>query len=627
MLRLIVILAWVAATVVHSASAVRVGFVECGGIIPIDSQYLLDPTWSLTPFRNRIDQRSNGSLTFATLSVPSAFSRLIEMEAGMDPAAVTVFVVAPDRTSSPSASGEACVIQLDPLAAAMDGVVARAARLTFFSVDLESGEACSTQSTVSLLPPSGNTSTIELLASGRVHSQSVAFASSSATTWPMKITVLSKCTVQLVILLARYGTIDRWFVWVPTTVYSGVVVALLLPVIFLRPRLPVHLAGVSLVLVFVGFLGSCIGLVMELLQWQSSVGRLFPFPHSVTLYCCLCVLYMLLFVPVLFRQGNCTVLLLGTTRLLVYGLNCALCVGYWSMGFVVLGSLALFQYLATNFVLTYYYAYVSVHLRQAVKATPSLPKFSQNFVYLWFVPVTPFACCALMYYDLYLLTNRSIEHDAASTRMRDVIRVYSAQMSLPLLFLQNVYGVALLAAACAFHMPLVVLMFVALLLCSVHLIYVVGLYAREWARWQQRGGFLSRWGCISLSAVMSALLSPEGDLAPSHCTSRGASHVVSPGPRNAQRSQEHGDQYERDIAGYQIGEGRDSLATEGSGSAVAFPPLPMTSPPRLPARPSRTSRHGHTPNRPHPSDAFGFITPPRQWDADALEYWPSSVER
>ncbi|KAL0528109.1 LOW QUALITY PROTEIN: hypothetical protein Q4I28_001874 [Leishmania naiffi] len=105
------------------------------------------------------------------------------------------------------------------------------------------------------------------------------------------------------------------------------------------------------------------------------------------------------------------------------------------MGYIVLGSSATLQYLNTNFILTYYYAYVSVYLRRAVKETSSLLTFSNNFVYLWCAPVTLFACCTLMYYELYLLTDRNVKRDAVTVRMQDVVRLYNTQMSFPLLFI------------------------------------------------------------------------------------------------------------------------------------------------------------------------------------------------
>ncbi|KAL0509952.1 LOW QUALITY PROTEIN: hypothetical protein Q4I32_001973 [Leishmania shawi] len=110
------------------------------------------------------------------------------------------------------------------------------------------------------------------------------------------------------------------------------------------------------------------------------------------------------------------------------------------MGYVVLGSSAILQYLNANFILTYYYAYVSVYLRRAVKETSSLPTFSNTFVYLWCAPVTLFACCTLMYYELYLLTDRNVKRDAVAVRMQDVVRLYNAQMSFPLFFSECIWG-------------------------------------------------------------------------------------------------------------------------------------------------------------------------------------------
>ncbi|KAL0511747.1 LOW QUALITY PROTEIN: hypothetical protein Q4I30_001958 [Leishmania utingensis] len=167
------------------------------------------------------------------------------------------------------------------------------------------------------------------------------------------------------------------------------------------------------------------------------------------------------------------------------------------MGYVVLGSSAILQYLNANFILTYYYAYVSVYLRRAVKETSSLPTFSNTFVYLWCAPVTLFACCTLMYYELYLLTDRNVKRDAVAVRMQDVVRLYNAQMSFPFFFFFRMY-MGSPFTACAYHIPFVTLLFVALL-WIVHIIYVVEQYMREWAHWHRRGSSLGLCGCISLS--------------------------------------------------------------------------------------------------------------------------------
>ncbi|CAM66442.1 conserved hypothetical protein [Leishmania infantum JPCM5] len=492
----------------------------------------------------------------------------------------------------------------------MDGVVSRGARLTFLNADPTESEACSSALNVSLQPHQGNATWVYFARAKLAHSNSITLVSASGVTWPMTLTFSSECAIQLILLLNRYGAIDRWFVWIPTTAYTGAVVVILLPVVLLRSRLPIHLAGVCLFLVFLGFFGSCIGLVVELLQWQSAVGRLYPFPDSVTLYCCLCLLYTLLFVPVLYRQGNNTILFMGVTRLLIFGLNCALCVGYWIMGFVVLGSLAVLQYLVTNFILTYYYAYVSVYLRRAVKGTSSLPKFSNNFVYLWCAPVTPFACCALMYYDLYLLTHSNVERDPVAARMQDVVRIYNAQLSLPLLFVQNVYGVALLATACAYHMPFFTLLFVALLLWIVHSIYVVEQCTKEWARWHRRGRSLGFCGCLSISTAMTALLSLDYEA--------NASRTASLSPHSVRQAPQS-NQHQRGIAAYQTGEALYTPSEENDSSEVVSPPSPSSY--------HSGDNHLSTSQRRPASNPAGSTTLPTERINDVLEFWPNSVER
>ncbi|KPI90205.1 hypothetical protein ABL78_0723 [Leptomonas seymouri] len=530
----------------------------------------------------------------------------------MNANSIIVFEVTPAASANPELPGllkdtHECSAVLDPLRGGMHGLESRSARLSIVRASGANGATCSFPLTVSLVKGSGkHVSTIVVDDANSMFFKSVAFDVDRAESWPMTVTFSSQCTLYFILLVERYGAINLWYVWIPTTVYTAFVVAVFLPVVVLRRQLPVHIAGLYLFLVFFGFLGSTIGLVVELLQWQSSLGRMFPFPPSVTLYSCVSVLYMLLFFPILFRQGDNTVLFMGATRLFTYGLNCALCVGYWIAGYLVLGSLAIFQLIVTNFIITWYYAYVTVHLRRAARGASSLPKFSNNFVFIWFAPATPFACCALMYYDLYLLTQGDIKKDASFIRMRDVVRVYNAQMSIPLLFFQNVYGVALLATATAFHMPFAVLLFVALLFWIVHAIYVIEQYCKEWSRWCRNGVSFGVYGAISLSAVMNKLLSGrigEGGTPP--VSLQAFSSAANPSPGSVRR-RGRASQYEDDLAEYRNSRLSLSVTSDDDSSDERL---------------ERRSR------RPVPDQSAVFSTPSRQAINDALEYWPTSVER
>jgi hypothetical protein len=552
-------------------------------------------------------------MSFEQQSVSGELKRRLVSESGLNTGSVVLFEVSPTTLANPGVSESLevtgmCSATLDPLKGGMTGLISQSARFSIVRVNGANGTACTLPLNVSLVSESTNsTTTLSFDDVSAVFSKSVVFGVGNDVTWPVTVSFRSECAIQFILLVDRYGAINPWFVWIPTTVYTAIVVVLFLPTVVLRPQLPVHLAGLYLFLVFFGFLGSCIGLVVELLQWQSAVGRMFPFPPAVTLYSCLCVLYVLMFLPPLYRQGNNTVLFMGAARLFTYGLNCALCVGYWIAGYIVLGSLAVFQLLATNFILTWYYAYVTVHLRRAVRGTSSLPKFSNSFVYLWCVPVTPFACCALMYYDLYLLAQRDVKKDVSAIRMRDVVRVYNAQMSFPLLFFQSVYGVALLATATAFHMPFVVLLFVALLLWVVHVVYVIEQYCNEWTRWRHRGVSFAACGAISLSAVMKSLLfSDVGETGSPSPSIRAHSQEVGPSPVSVRR-RGHRSQYEEDIAEYRNNQATSSTASDDDGGYE--------------------SPQQHRPPRQVPDQSAAFSTPSRRTVNDALEYWPSSVER
>lgn len=491
-------------------TAVHVGRLPCGGTIPVDSQFLLDPTWSLTAYRDAIQTGSGVGLTVSSEPLSSSLKQVIEAESGMNPSSVIVFTLQPEA----GASNSTCVFYADPLRAAMAGTIARSARFVVLQAQSSANGVCVFPLTVSLSPnsPPGTSSsnlTIDIQVSGQevpLFSPSVSFGVDSMP-WPVVVNFSTDCEVSVLLLVNREGDIRPWYVWIPTTVFTAVVTVLLLPTVLARSRLPAPVVGIFIMVVFLGFFGCCVGLVIELLSWQSALGRMFPFPASVTLYCCLTVLYILYFIPLVYRSGHNSVLLMGVLRLLVYGLNCALCVGFWVAGYVVLGSLALFQYVVTNGILTWYFAWVSVRLQRPMTRGGSDPTLPNAFVYLWFAPFTPFAPCALLYFDLYCMTSKKVRMHS-ERRIRDVIYLYNAQMSLPLLLFQNVYGVAVLAAATAFHMPLIIVLFVALFMWGIHAVYTIEQYAREQRRWKRRGLVRSGIGCglVSVDDALDYLL-------------------------------------------------------------------------------------------------------------------------
>lgn len=598
-----------------AVAGVRVGAAVCNTTIPIPSQYILDPAWSLAAYQNRAEEYSDGGLSFDEVSVSDSVKQRIVMESGMRVGSVVLFETAP---STQDLVGQPCSLLLDPLKAAMDGVVSNGAHLTLLQVTNSSIGVCSFPISISLTEVASNSTVkirVEELANLFSPSMGIAMGGLN---WPLRFTSDSNCTIRFMLLVNQYGALDPWYVWIPTTVYSAFVTILLLPAVFFRRQLPSGLLGIFLFLVFFGFFGSCIGLAVEILQWQSVMGTIFPFPGSVTLYCCLAILYTLYFIPLIYQQECGSVLFMGVLRLLVYGINCALCVCYWIAGYIILGSLALLQFLVTNIIVTYYYAYVTVHMRRRTGSSTLAPKFSGNFVYLWCAPITPFACCALMYYDVYLLSRQEVCKSLAVDRVRDIIRVYNTQMSIPLLFFQNIFGTALLAAATAFHMPFLILLFASLFLGGLHLIHTVIQYLREWRRWRSAGVLGdSVFSSLSLSPVMTALFSQ-------HCSSESMTFFPSnappsevyTSPRQHSLRRTEVDVQEGGAAAYRASSMQSQYSQSSEGSRIVFPPFPVTQYPR--------SRGGGSYGN---SADDAFATPLRHSASDALEFWPDSVER
>lgn len=490
--------------------ATHVGHLPCGGTVPIDSQFILDPLFSLSPFRNRILRDSGGGMRLTKESFPQYMNNLIRMESGMRPSSVLLFKI--QQNVSAEVEDKLCTVYLDPLKSAMAGNELGAARLSFLDVTNTSKASClfPVDTMLHTTDRAGLNYTVflPLRFDRKYFAPSVGLLEDLH--WPITLTVPIGCDVTFLLVANRWGGLHHWYVWIPTTIYTGIVTAVVLPTLIVRKNYSPQVVGLLVVLIFTGFLGSSVGLVVELLNWQSAVGRMFPFPDSVTLYCCLCVLYALFFIPVVTLQRYDMVLFIGVVRLLVYAINVAMCLGYWITGFVLLGSLGIAQYLLTNFLITAYYAYVTVifHNRAAMKIDSVL---SPTSAVLWLVPLSPAAPCALFYKDL-LLVSGPTEQSKKLLRpaVVELTQTYSAVLSLPLLVLQDVFGVALLAAATAAHMPFVVVLFVLLLLGGLHLIFCVAHYVAVWRRWRDRAGsrVVRRWGWISIRGSLDYVLEP-----------------------------------------------------------------------------------------------------------------------
>ncbi|EKF38544.1 hypothetical protein MOQ_001248 [Trypanosoma cruzi marinkellei] len=462
-------------------NTVHVGRATCGTTITIDSHWVTGPMWSFTgPASGSFARRTStvdSALIFGRAYMSEEMEFILNSEAGVGQNTVVVFEL--NTILEPESE---CEFYWSPLKGAMYGTEITAARVMALGAGAESSCPVPFEVEVSLLydeevshflrvdPFKGTTNAVSF--------------STKDMKWPVIFRVPEKCEVYLLLLTNRQGSIHRWYVWIPATVFTAFAL-LLFTMVMLFPRdLPCVTTAIVMTFFFVGYLGSCIGLVMEILSWQSGLGVMFPFPDAVTLYCCLPIFYLLFSVLVLLRHLYRGILIHALLRLAVYGLNCALCCGYWVAGDVLLGSLTLLQFLLSNMFLSATYSYFAVILE---RSNFPVEPFPNAIGFLWFAPLTPFAPCLLMYYNLYMMKECGRTNVSVASVVKGTVMMYDTLTSFPLLFLQNIWGIALLATAAAYHMPFLVLLFAALLLFTVHFILSVKQYVKLRRRWIQLG--------------------------------------------------------------------------------------------------------------------------------------------
>lgn len=516
------------------AEAVNLVLLPCGATVPIDSLTPLDPIWSLSTYRDKLQELSGSSFRVQKASISGNQANILSAESGVNPSVLTLFQIGNSFPQPPN-----CSCLLDPLAGAPSSTTIKSTRLAFLGLTnvLYSEGGCADPVTVTVLAGDRDTTIAVPVDREEGYVASVSFSVSKGG-WPITVSFPSNCSLQLLVLTDRAGELS-WFAWIPATVYTSIILALTLPAIILRQKLPVIVTVVLVAIVYIGYLGCCIGLVSELVLWQTSIGRMFPFPPPVTLYCCLVVLYILLMGFLVCSQKHYYVMMTAVSRLLIYGLNCALCIGYWIAGYILLGSLALLQYVVTNGVLTWYFSYLTVRLRHALPHPGGIVSgsgFSNTFAMLWFVPFTPFAPCTLMYYDLLFIEGHA--DSQKQLRWCDAIRFYSVLLSLPMVVIQNIWGVALVATATAFHMSFVVVLFAAVLLWSLHCIYSLEQYVRERKRWRERGVHGAPcW--LSLEPILTYLLDPSNYQGSTPGRRNGDASQRTPYSLSMQRQQDH----------------------------------------------------------------------------------------
>ncbi|PBJ73683.1 hypothetical protein BCY84_13740 [Trypanosoma cruzi cruzi] len=459
------------------ANTVHVGRATCGTTIPIDSHWVTGPMWSFRGLASgsfsRRTSTVDSALIFGRAYMSEAMEFILNSEAGMGPSSVVVFEL--NTNLEPESE---CEFYWSPLKAAMDGTEITAARV--MALGASAGSSCSMPFEVELsLLYDEEVSHFLRVDPIKGGTNSVSFSTKDMK-WPVIFRVPDKCEVYLLLLTNRQGSIHRWYVWIPATVFTAFALLFFTTVMLIPRDLPCVITAIVMTLFFVGYLGSCIGLVMEILSWQSGLGVMFPFPGAVTLYCCLPIFYLLVSVVVVLRHRHRGILIRALLRLAVYGLNCALCCGYWVAGEVLLGSLTLLQFLLSNLFLSAIYSYFAVILERSNFPVEPLPN---AIGFLWFAPLTPFAPCLLMYYDLYMMQERGRTNVSFALVVKETVLMYDTLTSFPLLFLQNIWGIALLATAAAYHMPFLVLLFASLLLFTLHFILSVKQYVKLRRLW------------------------------------------------------------------------------------------------------------------------------------------------
>ncbi|KAH9600157.1 hypothetical protein LSM04_004999 [Trypanosoma melophagium] len=466
-------------TLTVSAVDVNVGYTTCGTTIPIDSQWVTAPAWSLQRMSfgklSRYNNIVDTEMLLARLPVSDAVADLLRSEAGMNLNSVIVFELNPERYVM-----DDCRFFWNPLRAGLDGVEATAARILAFD-SRGTTESCSNTSGVEIITSSIETSQFIPIGTvgGLAHSLSF---SSREIQWPITFRVPPNCAVHMLLLVDRQGSIHHWYVWIPATAYTGVTLLLVLIMTVYPRHIPIEVTVIVMFFTFLGYVGSCVGLVVEVVAWQSAIGRMFPFPDAVTLYCCLSVFYLILLALPLVRRPHRGILFHAMLRFAVYGANCALCCGYWIAGYIVLGTLSLLQFVLSNLVLTMAYSYFVLVLERAgVRAE----YFSSAAGLLWFAPITPFAPCALIYCDLYVIEENSRSNPYIASIVTEAVILYNALTSFPFVFIQNVWGIALLVAATTYHMPFAILLFVLLLFVIIHLVLSIQEYIRAYHKWSR----------------------------------------------------------------------------------------------------------------------------------------------
>lgn len=430
---------------------------SCGARIPTDSVAPWESEWALQDLMEWRNTTSTAGLSFSnTLDVPGALLTAMERATGTTGKHLTIFSIVGNPFAACSVTWEPReALFLDTVITAVSIAVLPAGYSSCSLRVLSSGTPPLNRTVSQIVNPATDTST--------AMEQTILFAEGMQ--WPLVFSVGAGCTVNVLLAINREVPLDEWWSWIPTAVYSGVVMPIAVVSAFSRRRVSASSFSLMLGLVFVGYLGCSIGLMVSLSGWQVTVGRFFPFPDSVTFYICMWLGYAVL-LPGLLLQHSCRDMLLNAVfRAELYGIVVAHVVSYWTSGFVAVGSVGIALLLLTNAFLIFSYSRFVALLSSAKEMEEEFRSMPMS----WLAPFSPFVPPVLMYADLFFAHHTP--NKQLNMCLREAAALFNIQTAIPFAVFFVGGGAALLVASTTRQATLLVALFQYLLLAGWYVMW------------------------------------------------------------------------------------------------------------------------------------------------------------
>lgn len=480
-----------------SATSVNLIRTTCGGVIPLDSLYPIESYWSL---RDLLDWRSGNDTSGVTAA----------LTLGHSPDIAESVLGAMERLTGLS-SPHVHIFQLDNLAG-LSGC-----RVLWNPTDVLYISTIITSASVAILPyqgagitcplsviatttaaEGGGSTTVEFPVLSTAGALANITSSIQQTlivkeglTWPVSFQLQggAMCSAYVVIAANRQVSLDDWWSWIPAVVYSAVVLPIALFSAFSHRKMGASTFAFMIGVVYIGYVGVSVGVMITIAGWQVSIGRMFPFPSSVTLYVALWAVYALVLPLLLFRHPCREMLANALVRSLIYGFFVGQLVAYWVLGFVALASVGLAVLCVTNGVLVFFYAQFVTLLATAKEVRTEL----RNMPMAWLAPVTPFVPPVLLYADLFFTQHASPRLRIMDPRLQEAVVLFNLQTALPFILLFESAAIALLVAATVRQPTFLVPLFMLLMLAGWYTIWTVQQYFSARTAWDalHAGGVIS----------------------------------------------------------------------------------------------------------------------------------------